>query len=164
MQSCEFKYAGFWVRTVATITDTVLVLMYTLPLLIFSYGWEYFDMVECDDAPFILGWAELLISWVSPFVLTMLFWVYKQATPGKMAVSVKILDAKTGLPASTAKLTLRYFVMFIATLPLLLMSIATSPLLFATLPLLLGLFWIAFDKKKQGVHDKIAGTIVVKYY
>jgi uncharacterized RDD family membrane protein YckC len=26
----------------------------------------------------------------------------------------------------------------------------------------LGFFWIAFDREKQGWHDKIAGTVVVK--
>jgi uncharacterized RDD family membrane protein YckC len=26
----------------------------------------------------------------------------------------------------------------------------------------LGFFWIAFDPEKQGWHDKIAGTVVVK--
>ena len=33
----------------------------------------------------------------------------------------------------------------------------------ATLPLGLGLIWVAFDKKKQGWHDKLAHTVVVKY-
>jgi len=28
--------------------------------------------------------------------------------------------------------------------------------------LFLGFFWIIWDKKKQGWHDKIAGTLVVK--
>jgi uncharacterized RDD family membrane protein YckC len=29
------------------------------------------------------------------------------------------------------------------------------------IPLGLGFFWIAWDDKKQGWHDKIAGTIVI---
>jgi uncharacterized RDD family membrane protein YckC len=28
--------------------------------------------------------------------------------------------------------------------------------------LLLGLVWVAFDPRKQGWHDKIAGTVVVR--
>ena len=31
-----------------------------------------------------------------------------------------------------------------------------------TIPLLLGFIWVAFDAKKQGWHDKLAGTLVVK--
>jgi uncharacterized RDD family membrane protein YckC len=30
------------------------------------------------------------------------------------------------------------------------------------IPLFLGLIWVAFDAQKQGWHDKIAGTYVVK--
>ncbi|EAV2407511.1 RDD family protein, partial [Salmonella enterica] len=26
----------------------------------------------------------------------------------------------------------------------------------------LGFFWIAFDRRKQGWHDKLAGTVVVR--
>ena len=32
----------------------------------------------------------------------------------------------------------------------------------AITPLLMwGFFWIAFDKRKQGWHDKLAGTVVI---
>jgi uncharacterized RDD family membrane protein YckC len=30
------------------------------------------------------------------------------------------------------------------------------------LPLCLGIFWVGWDKRKQGWHDKIAGTLVIK--
>jgi uncharacterized RDD family membrane protein YckC len=29
-------------------------------------------------------------------------------------------------------------------------------------PLMLGIIWVAFDKRKQGWHDKLAGTVVVR--
>jgi len=29
-------------------------------------------------------------------------------------------------------------------------------------PLGLGLLWVAFDKRKQGWHDKLAGTVVIR--
>jgi uncharacterized RDD family membrane protein YckC len=29
-------------------------------------------------------------------------------------------------------------------------------------PACLGFLWIAFDRRKQGWHDKIAGTVVVR--
>jgi uncharacterized RDD family membrane protein YckC len=34
--------------------------------------------------------------------------------------------------------------------------------LVSTLVLMLGFLWIIWDKDKQGWHDKIAGTLVVK--
>lgn len=33
---------------------------------------------------------------------------------------------------------------------------------FSALMLFLGFFWIAWDREKQGWHDKIAGTVVVR--
>jgi len=32
----------------------------------------------------------------------------------------------------------------------------------AAIPLLIGLIWAAFDSRKQGWHDKIAGTVVIR--
>jgi len=29
---------------------------------------------------------------------------------------------------------------------------------------LLGLVWVAFDRRKQGWHDKLAGTVVIRDY
>jgi uncharacterized RDD family membrane protein YckC len=30
------------------------------------------------------------------------------------------------------------------------------------IPLFIGLIWVAFDKRKQGWHDKLAGTVVIR--
>jgi len=30
------------------------------------------------------------------------------------------------------------------------------------LPLFLGIVWVAFDRRKQGWHEKLAGTVVVR--
>ena len=32
----------------------------------------------------------------------------------------------------------------------------------ASIPFLLGLIWVAFDRNKQGWHDKLAGTYVIR--
>lgn len=34
--------------------------------------------------------------------------------------------------------------------------------LIAFLPLCLGVIWVGIDKKKQGWHDKLAGTVVIR--
>lgn len=142
MQDQEIEYAGFWVRTGATIIDALLTMLITFPLLISIYGWSYFDS---ETTGLFAGPADFLISWVFPAVAAITFWVLKQATPGKMAISAKIVDAATGKPASTAQLIGRYLAYIIS-----------------TLPLCLGFFWVGFDKRKQGWHDKLAGTVVIK--
>ncbi len=32
----------------------------------------------------------------------------------------------------------------------------------SSIPLGLGLLWVAFDRRKQGWHDKLAGTFVIR--
>ena len=142
MQNQGLEYAGFWARTGASIIDTILMMLITTPLLVSIYGWSYFTS---EDLGIVAGPGDFLISWVLPAIAVILFWIFKQATPGKMAISAKIVDATTGEPASTAQLVGRYFAYFVS-----------------IVPLFLGLFWVAFDKRKQGWHDKLAGTVVIK--
>ncbi len=140
-QSSSLTYAGFWIRTWASIIDTILVLLITFPLLIWVYGMSYFDS---DVSGILAGPADFLISWVFPAIAVVVFWIYKSATPGKMVISAKIVDAKTGRKASKGQLIGRYLGYYIS-----------------AIPLGLGLFWVGFDKRKQGWHDKLAGTVVV---
>lgn len=140
MQTDELEYVGFWPRVGASLIDTVLVGAIVWPLLTAYYGESYWT-----SESFIQGPMDFLLSWVFPAVAVILFWVAKQATPGKMAVSAKIVDAKTGNAASVGQLIGRYFAYFLS-----------------MIPLCLGLIWVAFDGRKQGWHDKLAGTVVVR--
>lgn len=142
MQEQEMKYAGFWIRTGAAIIDTILIMLIVVPLLIAVYGWAYFGSSQTS---LIAGPADFLISWVLPAVAVIAFWIVKQATPGKMAVSTRIVDAASGEAASAGQLVGRYLAYYVS-----------------LLPLGLGILWVAFDKKKQGWHDKLAGTVVVR--
>ncbi|CAM3858671.1 RDD family protein [Vreelandella rituensis] len=140
MQSDELEYVGFWPRTGAAVIDTILLGVIIWPLLTVFYGDSYW----LSDS-FVQGPMDLLLSWIFPAVAAILFWVVKQATPGKMAVAAKIVDAKSGNPASTGQLVGRYFAYYLS-----------------MLPLGLGFLWVVFDDRKQGWHDKLAGTVVVR--
>ena len=134
------KYVGFWARVLATLIDSVLIMAITLPPLLAIYGLAY---LENDEA--ISGLADILISNILPMILVILFWTKKQATPGKMAVSARIVDAETGKAPSVKQCIGRYFAYILS-----------------AIPLGLGFLWVAFDPKKQSWHDKLAGTVVVK--
>ena len=142
MPGQNVEYAGFWVRVGATIIDTLLIMAVLIPLLVAIYGWAYFDAASTS---LFVGPADFLLSWVAPAVAVIVFWIYKQATPGKMALSIRIVDATTGSPPSTGQCVGRYFAYFVS-----------------IFPLGLGLIWVAFDKRKQGWHDKLAGTVVIR--
>lgn len=140
MDNKEYEYAGFWIRVGASLIDMLLFAMIALPLMFLAYGslvWESEDI--------FLGAADFLINVTFPLFATVLFWVYKSATPGKIALKLKIVNAGDGGKLSVGQSLGRYF----AYIP-------------AMLVLFIGIFWVAFDKKKQGWHDKLAKTVVIK--
>ena len=140
MESSELEYVGFWPRVGATIIDTILLMIITIPVLHSIYGADYWM-----NNSFLKGPADFLLSWVFPAVAVILFWVYRQATPGKIAIGAKIVDEASGNAPSTGQLVGRYFGYFVS-----------------TIPLFLGFIWVAFDSKHQGWHDKLAGTVVIR--
>ena len=140
MQAEELEYVGFWARVGASLIDGILLGVIIWPILTAFYGESYWSSEQ-----FVQGPMDFLLSWVFPAVAVIVFWVLKQATPGKMAVSAKIVDAKTGGAPTTGQCIGRYFSYFLA-----------------GLPLGLGIIWVAFDARKQGWHDKLAGTVVVR--
>lgn len=136
----ELLYVGFWPRLGAVIIDQIIVTIITLPILLLVYGTAYFTKTT-----FIAGPLDVVVSYIFPFVWVLAFWIYRQATPGKMVVGAKIISAKTGGKPSAGQLVGRYFAYIIS-----------------TLPLLLGFLWAAWDPKKQTWHDKLAGTYIVR--
>ena len=142
-RSAVIEYVGFWPRLGAAVIDTLVISLVTLPPLYLLYGPEYFT----QTSHFMAGAGDLLISYIFPAVAVLLFWRFKSATPGKMLIHAKIVDAKSFGPPTTGQLVGRYLGYFVS-----------------TIPLLLGLVWVAFDRRKQGWHDKLAGTVVIRNY
>ncbi|MBU6951946.1 RDD family protein [Hahella sp. HN01] len=136
----DMDYVGFWARTGASIIDTLIMMAISYPILISLYGFSYFD-----GETFIAGTADVLLNYVFPALAVILFWIYRSATPGKMLVNAVIVDAKTGAKPSKGQMIGRYFAYYLS-----------------LLPLGLGFLWVAWDPKKQGFHDKLAGTVVVR--
>jgi uncharacterized RDD family membrane protein YckC len=136
----NMEYAGFWIRTGASLIDTLLMMIIIFPLLTAIYGKQYWG-----GNTFFFGFWDLLLNYILPGVVVIIFWIYKSATPGKMALRLKIVDSRTGQAASTGQLIGRYFGYYIS-----------------TIPLLLGFVWVGIDKRKQGFHDKLSGTVVIR--
>jgi uncharacterized RDD family membrane protein YckC len=136
------EYAGFWSRFLAFLIDSLIVTVVLVPLMIAIYGTQYFnlDFQLSGQAGGAWDWAVNLAL----AAIAILFWKFRGATPGKMAISAKIVDARTGGAPSTGTLILRFFAYLVS-----------------MIPLGLGFLWIAFDRRKQGFHDKIAKTVVI---
>jgi len=140
MLADELAYVGFWARVGASLIDTVLFGIIISPLMTAFYGFAYWE-----GEGMVRGSVEYWIFCVVLMAAVIAFWVKKQATPGKMALSAKIVDARTSAAPSIGQFIIRYLAYFLS-----------------ALPLCLGIFWIAFDGRKQGWHDKLAGTVVVR--
>jgi uncharacterized RDD family membrane protein YckC len=136
-------YAGFWIRALASIIDTIIMVV---PMFIFlaSIYPDYFSLELDPGARMYRGPIDVAVQLGVPCFYTILFWRLKGATPGKMIVEIKIVDAKTLLEPSVPSLIGRYFAYFAS-----------------TIPLCLGFLWVAWGKDKRGFHDKLAGTAVI---
>jgi uncharacterized RDD family membrane protein YckC len=147
----NIEYVGFWARVGASIIDSLLVGIITAPFLLHPYAQENIDYlfeenhIAFQQTIIVGGFNNILISYVLPAIAIIIFWIYKQASPGKMAISAKIIDATSGKPPSVGQCILRYIGYFVS-----------------ALPFCMGFLWIAFSPKKQGWHDIMANTVVIR--
>ena len=127
IQSKE-KYAGFWIRLVAAIIDSLVL---TTGQRFLSFAFQE-PLQGAIVLVFTLGYGP--------------FMVYRyQATLGKMALNLKIVS-QDGKKLEVFQVLLREWV----------------GKFLSVLGLFLGFVWVAFDEKKQGWHDKIAKTQVIR--
>jgi len=141
----QVQFAGFWRRLGAGLIDIGLVLTLTAPLLYLIYGPAYFSWFIEDFALFnFYDLWEALLTRALPLVALITFWTRAGATPGKRLMHCKIVDARTHQLPSIRQAITRC------------VCYAVS-----SLPLNLGFFWIGWDKRKQGFHDKLAKTVVL---
>ncbi len=138
----DYEYAGFWIRVWAAVVDSLLLVAVTTPILGMLYGWNYSFDSRLDGG---FRPIEFIVSWILPALAILLFWRYRSATPGKMVIGARILDARTGETPALWQLVVRYLGYFVS-----------------SIPLCLGLIWVGLDRRKQGWHDKLAGTVVVR--
>ena len=152
----ELEYVGFWLRVLAAFIDTLWVtpIVVLLGLLFEHANGALTDAMLRDPASVSVSAladslapspADFVVNYVLPAVLIVLFWRRSSATPGKMLIRARIVDAESGAAPATRQLVVRYLGYFVS-----------------TIPLLLGLLWVGWDPRKQGWHDKLAGTVVVR--
>jgi uncharacterized RDD family membrane protein YckC len=130
------KYADFWIRFGAAIIDAIVVWLISFVLSFIVRVLPFFPY----------GWFSVLVT---PVPIGLLYyWLFiglRGQTPGKMAVSIKVVNYEGDRPG-LANAALREIL----------------GKLISTIVLFIGFLWIIFDDNKQGWHDKIASTYVVK--
>lgn len=132
------NYGGFWLRFVAMIVDAIAlgIIGRVVDLVLeTSITSGSSGAVSVNFS----GWSMII-----PIAYTLGFWLWKGATPGKMLLGLKITKLDGG-KIGVKEAVLRYIGYFVS-----------------AIVIGLGFLWISWDAKKQGWHDKIAGTVVVK--
>lgn len=140
------RYAGFWRRVAASLIDSLLLVVVLIPLLLVATRLGLVDTTPPDPANPAAGadLGPMLLQELALFALLVFFWVRYGATPGKQFLDCRIVDLRTGTNPSAGRAILRYFGYIVD-----------------VLTLGLGFLWIVWDRRKQGFHDKIAGTVVI---
>ena len=135
-------YSGFWRRVAASLIDSVIlsvvgfILGMVLGLAMVSGGTDDTEVVELTGnvVGLFLGWLYYALMESSS----------KQATIGKMVMGIKVTDLE-GNQISFARASGRHFGKIIS-----------------SLILAIGYLMMLWTEKKQTLHDKMAGCLVVK--
>jgi len=135
-------YVGFWVRVAAYTIDSFVINVVTVPLW-FILG-MFVAMIDNKGMSFLFTMFLYGLSLAVVFVYYIVFTYKYQATLGKMAVGIKVM-AQDGEKLPLGRIILR----------------ETIGKLLSALLLMIGYFMIAFTDKKQGLHDKLAQSVVI---
>jgi uncharacterized RDD family membrane protein YckC len=145
------RYGGFWRRWVALTIDKFII--YIICFILIRLELRIFPSPPYAAHPNLPAgiWGDITARFLAGhaiifIVIGMAYFTYFHGmigqTPGKIMLKLKV-SGVTGKKLTYGIAFLRWIGGIIA-----------------GLPLFLGFLWVAFDSKKQGWHDKIAGTVV----
>ncbi len=130
------EYAGFWIRLLAWIIDVVVV---GLGMALFRFGIEVADVAVYGA----LRNGEWLVL-VTPLYYVLSTGIYGR-TVGKLALGMKVVRQDGNVPGLGYALLREVIGKFVS-----------------AIALFLGFLWIAWSREKQGWHDVMAGTRVIR--
>ncbi|MDD1683225.1 MAG: RDD family protein [Methanoregula sp.] len=154
-------YAGLGRRFVAFIVDIIIILLFDLVAMavlgltrgIQNSYFYYVQHIPVEQLTAEGTMASMLGSVLAAYgiVLIVIPWLYfagfessrSQATPGKLLMRIVVTDM-TGNKPTFARVTLRHFAKFVS-----------------ALIIFIGFLMIGLTQKRQGLHDKIAGCLVL---
>jgi len=132
-----FHLGGFFIRVAAYIVDAVLVLI--IPFVLGTLAGLTGEKDRTIGASVLI--VAALIAYLAYFPY---FWT-KGATPGMRLFGLRVVDAETMDSISGGQAVLRLIGLWLS-----------------FLVVYLGVLWVLIDNRKQGWHDKLAGTLVLR--
>ncbi|MEA1891271.1 MAG: RDD family protein [Campylobacterota bacterium] len=155
----DIKYAGFWIRFLASFLDTLFLALPVAIIIYFLSDGNWFDfsqyqqniqMAMSGNVKALNSQPQMSMKWellfeVAVLLVTIVFWrKWRGATPGKKFVHIKIVDAKTHKDITNQQAITR-----------------SIGYIVSTIALLIGFLMVGFRKDKRGLHDLLASTVVI---
>jgi uncharacterized RDD family membrane protein YckC len=151
----QVRYGGFWIRFAARFIDGLVIgipfaIIYGIAgaMIGASTASTAASSTSGDVGVSSGALGALSVLYILGLVAAILYFVIMWttgATLGMRVLNLQVVDAQTGQHIGIGKAFLRYIGMIIA-----------------ALPCYLGFFWVGWDPRKQGWHDKFAGTLVLQ--
>lgn len=139
------EYGGFWIRFAAYVIDGLIVGLVGLAIAIpfgVAFALTSAEGSTVNPAVQSLFSALNLALSVGYFVW---FWVRTGSTPGMSLLGLQVVRDADGGPIGVGVAFVRYL-----------------GIILSTIALFIGLIWVAFDARKRGWHDMLAGTVVIR--
>lgn len=143
------RYAGFWIRFLAFLIDSVVFMLGVIWPLAWLMGVQQIPLdLSMPPEQMLASLQQLLrgmlLQHAVLLVLYVFFWVRFVATPAKLILGLQVVQEGTLAPLSPWASVVRYLGYFIS-------SFACG----------LGFIWVGIDKKKRGFHDMMAHSVVI---
>jgi uncharacterized RDD family membrane protein YckC len=135
-------YAGFWIRVLAWIIDAIALGIISAALTpLFGAG----SFVPVGNGQFEFNYGANALGTLFGLIYFVGFWAWRGQTLGMMPFNLRVVRAEDGGQVDWVQGLLRYV-----------------GLIISFVVIFLGVIWVAFDRNKQGWHDKMARTVVVR--
>lgn len=150
-QQARYTPGGFWRRFVAAIIDGLILgifgLVVTIPLEVAKYG----SLGNEETASGGLFLLITLLSWLISIAISLAYhaWFnfHKGGSPGKLVLSLRVVDAETGTYIKYGHTVMRELL---------------GKVVLNTVTLGIGYIIAGIRSDKRGLHDLVAGTRVLK--
>ena len=154
-----WQYAGFWVRGLARVGDSVVAIIYASPVIVGGIFLIALGVQNCDTTedsitctseqiewvPIGLGIAALLVGLAIAIVVPIRWIAVNGAGPVARRLRVRIVCRRTAQPIGTGRSIGR-----------MLGSLVSGWVFY------LGYLWMLWDSEKQTWHDKMVSSVVIR--
>jgi uncharacterized RDD family membrane protein YckC len=140
--STTVEYGGFWIRVLAWILDAIVVGVITSALAPLSGTGT---IIDTGEGQFAINYGANAFGGLIGLVYFVGFWTLRGQTPGMIPFGLRVVKVADGSRPDWVSSLLRYV-----------------GLIISFVVIFLGVIWVAFDSRRQGWHDKIASTFVVR--